>query len=295
MALLPPKYLQSIVALGEMADPESREAPGEPMRNLATGFLYAYPRAEGQTHDGFRLWLVTCKHVILQPREENPDEIMVRLNKSGNQGMQTFRISLRQGEEPKWTLHPKADVAVIPASCSDLESKGVQWETFAEGRNALKRKDAIEVGLSEGDEVFVLGFPVGWRPGSQDYPIVRHGMLAQIQGWLRGEHHTFLVDGSGFPGNSGGPVVTKPQFRAVEGTRNVPRSWLVGMVCKRELSTQPVDLQIPSLLAWLVRMVRKIIPSPYALETADLIECVPMDLIDETVVLAMQREGSGGK
>lgn len=250
------------------------------MRQTATGFLYAYPTSERPIHEGFRLWLVTCKHVIRPFREKNPEEIMVRLNKSGNRGMQTFRISLRQGEGPEWTLHPEADVAVIPASWQDLESKGVQWETFAAGRNTLNRKRAVKVGLGEGDEVFVLGFPVGWRPSRQDYPIVRHGILAQIQGWLREEHDTFLVDGSGFPGNSGGPVVTKPQFGAVEGTQNVPGAWLVGMVSKGQLSTRPVGLQVPS---------------SYAIETADLIECVSMDLIDETVVLAMQREGSAGK
>ena len=269
------------------------------MCETATGFLYAYPSTERQAHDGFRLWLVTCKHVISPVGEEYPEEIMVRLNKSGNQGMQTYSISLRQGEGPDWTLHPEADVAVIPTSWPDLESKGVQWETFAAGRNAMNRKKAVEVGLNEGDEVFVLGFPVGWKPSRQDYPIVRHGMLAQIQGWLRGEHCTFLVDGSGFPGNSGGPVVTKPQFGTFEGTRHVSEARLVGMVSKTRLSTrpvvQPVDLQIPSLLAWLVRMVRKKIPSPYTTETADQIECVPIDLIDETVVLAMQREASAGK
>lgn len=237
------------------------------MCETAIGFLYAYPTSEGQPHDGFRLWLVTCKHVILPVGEENPDEIMVRLNKSGNRGMQTFRISLRQDEGPEWTLHPEADAAVIPTSWPDLESKGVQWKTFAAGRNALKRKDAGEVGLSEGDEVFVLGVPTGWRASRPDHPIVRYGMLAQIQGWLREEHDTFLVDGSGFPGNSGGSVVTKPQFGAVEGTQNVPGAWLVWMVSERRLSHCPV-------------------------ETADMIECVSMDLIDETVVLAMQSEGS---
>ena len=75
---------------------------------------------------------------------------------------------------------------------------------------------------------------------SKDHPIVRYGMLAQIQGWLREEHDTFLVDGSGFPENSGGPVVTKPQFGAVEGTQNVPGAWLVGMVSERRLSHCPV-------------------------------------------------------
>ena len=278
MALIPPKYLEAVVALGLRSDLEGKEVKGEPMRAAATGFLYAYPESEGHAHGGFRLWLVTCKHVVERVREAtNGDEILVRLNSSEHRGMQTFRISLRQGEGADWTLHPNADVAVIPTSWPDLESKGVQWETFAAGRNALRRTEALEAGLSEGDEVFILGFPVGWQPGRQDYPTVRHGMLAQIRGWLRGEHDTFLVDGSGFPGNSGGPVVTKPQVGSVEGTRTVPGSWLVGMVSERKLSDSPIIVGASAEAAGLIRVK----------ETADLIEVVPMDLIDETVAMAM--------
>ena len=271
MALLPPKYLKSVVALGEMTGIGRLLVTGEPMSETATGFLYAYPISDKQVHNGYRLWLVTCKHAI-QP------DMMVRLNKSGNQGKQTFNI--RQSEGNEWTLHPGADVAVIPAVWEDFEKKGLQWETFAargkvlrgagvvEVGNALKRADAVEISLSEGGEVFVLGFPIGWRAGKQDYPIVRHGMLAQIQGWIDSDHDTFLVDGSGFPGNSGGPVITKPEMGAAEGTQAVPGAWLIGMVMKRSFS-----------------------PIGEGKETADLIEVVPMDLIDETVEMAMAMKG----
>ena len=271
MYLLPPKYLQSVVALGRDADLKTLLETGEPMRKAATGFLYAYPASENQD-TGFRLWLVTCKHVV-QPGEESPlTEVMVRMNKSGDQGMVTFRI--RKDSGPKWTFHPKADVAVIPTSWPDLEDKGITWETFAAGRNALRRNEAVELGLTEGDEVFVLGFPVGWRKGRKDYPIVRYGMLAQVQGWLNNDHDTFLVDGSGFPGNSGGPVVTKPPSKTEQ-----PESWLIGMVSERRFSPAPVYIGNPAKETDMIQVE----------ETANLIEVIPMDFIDETIVLAMQR------
>ena len=68
----------------------------------------------------------------------------------------------------------------------------------------------------------------------------------------------------------------KPQSVAVTGTQRVSGAWLVGMVGERRFS--------------------KIDTNPYSevhielQETADLIEVVPMDSIDETVSLAMQRE-----
>lgn len=278
MALIPDKYLQAVVAVGVKATPKLPMEFGQPMEATATGFLYGYPRS-GDRNDqttGFSLWLVTCKHVIQDAIDCNHEEVMVRFNKASNAGMQTFRIPLRQDGGPGWTFHPKADVAVIPTSWPDLESKGVQWETFAAGRNTLSSEDAAKAGLSEGDDVFVVGFPTGWRAGRQDYPIVRHGVLAQIQGWLNDDHATFLVDGSGFPGNSGGPVVTRPQSIAITGTQLLSAAWLVGMVSERRFS--PISSDPYSDVNWQLK------------ETADLIEVVPMNAIDETIVSEIQRE-----
>ena len=201
MALLPRKYLNAVVTIGIQSTPKQMKSTGQPMRKIATGFLYAYPKlgTTGKANAEFRLWLVTCKHVIEDVKKANKSEIMVRLNKSAQNEMQTYRICLQQGKSPDWVEHPTADVAVIPTSPGDLESKKLQWETFAAERNTLTREKVIEAGLSEGDEVFMIGFPTGWRPGSRDYPIVRHGMLAQVQGWFNEDHNTFLLDGSGFP------------------------------------------------------------------------------------------------
>ena len=230
MALLPPEYLQSVVALGYQTDGTWTPRMGQPMETFATGFLYGFPILD-QNYDknndsGLRLWLVTCKHVVQAAIDLGEKEILVRLNKVNQTGMQPFKISLDNGNEPRWTFHDTEDVAVIPASWKDLEDKGAQWKMFAAGRNAIAKDEADKIGISEGDGVFIIGFPVGWRPAGQDYPIVRQGVFAQIRGWLNHEHKTFLVDGSGFPGNSGGPAVTKPQYMGVPGTKNVSASLL---------------------------------------------------------------------
>ena len=59
---------------------------------------------------------------------------------------------------------------------------------------------------------------------------MRHGIVARIQDWLRGDERTFLIDASVFPGNSGGPVVLKPETVAVHETRAITHSLLIGMV-----------------------------------------------------------------
>ena len=209
--------------------------------------------------------MVTCKHVMDGLLDQNESELIIRLNRLNHQGMQTFRADLSRNRKSGYFEHPTADVVVMLASWKKLNIRGIQWETFTAGQNVFTRQDAYEAGLSEGDGVFILGFPIGWVAGKQDYPIVRHGVLAQIQGWLNREHDTFLLDGSIFPGNSGGPVVTKPQTEAVVGTQTIPKSWLIGMTS-----------------------AYKINPGIAERENADLGIVIPMETINETIQIAMR-------
>lgn len=272
--MLSPNYLQCVVALGQFTDAVEIETTGRLMREAASGFFYAFPRSGKRDNDadGFWPWLVTCKHVIRDiGGGYRPDQMILRMNKAKHQDTQMFAIPLQETEDdPSWHLHPTKDVAVIPITWEDLDKRGVQWRTFAAGRDAISRKEAVTLGLSEGDAVFTLGFPTGWRPGRQDYPIVRHGVLAQVQGWLNEDHETFLVDGSGFPGNSGGPVITVLQSVKVVGGGHGSRAAMIGMVSTSKLfpiATGGQELN----------------------ESAHLIEVIPTEAIDETIESAMQQ------
>ena len=268
MALIPTEYLKSVVALGAQTPLQRILLTEQTMSMKATGFLYSYPKSgrTGNTNEGFLLWLITCKHVMEGLLKENRKELIIRLNKRNHQGMQAFRVELSQNKYPGYFSHPTADVAVMLGSWENLNISGIQWQAFTAGQNTLTRQDAYRIGLSEGDEVFILGFPIGWMAGNQDYPIVRHGVLAQIQGWLNREHDTFLLDGSVFPGNSGGPVVTKPQTEAVAKTQVIPKSFLIGMTSAYQINPGIVEK-----------------------ENADLGIIIPMDTINETVEMAMEK------
>lgn len=252
-----PNHLQCVVALTKST---------EDVQSIGTGFLYAFPRSgklEEFTNE-YNCWLVTCKHIIEGIRSgDGVDEIVAWMNLADQQNIIKFRIQfqIKKGGT-EWYLHPTKDIAVIRASWQDFEEKNVQWELFAAGRNAVTRMGAAIQGLGEGDTIFILGFPRGWKKvwqeDRQNYPVVRHGILAQTQGWLNGEHETFLVDGSGFSGNSGGPVIAPmPQFGV-----------LIGMVSEVRLSPISEGLN----------------------ETADLIEVIPVESINETIELAIKLE-----
>ena len=111
----------------------------------------------------------------------------------------------------------------------------VDWSVWAWERNAIGRQGADQHGIHEGDEVLSVGFSIGWRheSGGQafdiNYPLVRGGVIAQIQGWFRGNHDTFLVDCPIFDGNSGGPIVTVPSAVNIDGSQTQRQGWLIGI------------------------------------------------------------------
>jgi S1-C subfamily serine protease len=64
----------------------------------------------------------------------------------------------------------------------------------------------------------------------RNYVIVRGGNIARIQDAIDRRSNEFLIDVFTFPGNSGGPVVTKPEVVAIQHTKAVSSSYLIGIV-----------------------------------------------------------------
>ena len=278
MAQIPAQFLKSVVTLG-WKNPKHGSQPNQRvMSQNATGFLYGYPveYREDISPDGTyeaRIFLVTCKHVIENQSQFN--QLLIRFNNLSGQGMSTYSLDIRKAGSLVWTLHPTADVAVVAIDAEKMKAADVEWNYLARVDHALPHERILNGDFSEGDEVFILGFPMGWREGRQDYPIVRHGMVAQIKGLANGDHDTFLVDGSAFGGNSGGPVLTKGQVSSITGTSLIDRVSLVGMVAASTNITRNSD------------------SGPQVQENADLIVVEPINRINETVELALDAVASG--
>ena len=130
--------------------------------------------------------------------------------------------------------------------------------------------------IAEGNGVFVLGFPLGLVGKERNYPIVRHGIIARIQDWLRGDERTFLIDAAVFPGNSGGPVVLKPEMTTVSQTRRITHSLLIGMV----------RAYIPSQEVAVSEQTGR--PKVIFEENSGLAEVEPIDVIRETMEVAIR-------
>ncbi len=274
MALLPPRYMDAVVALG-------KENEDGAFLGAATGFLYGTPTGmrneEGEPL--YKIFLVTNRHVV-----EGVDQLTTRFNRSLNLETQTYNIPLHNRDGSiSWTLHPdpNCDVAVIPILVNKLKEDGIQVEFFPENPDTtITVERAKENGTSEGDGVFVLGFPLGLSGGEYNYTIVRQGNIARIRDWVNGSSNTFLIDASVFPGNSGGPVILKPELTSIKGTTANDRALLIGMVS----SYIPYEEVAISRQTGKARAV--------FVENSGLGVVIPMNIIRETIDLALKPTSS---
>ena len=262
MTLIPPHYLNTLVAIGEETE--------DGFRCGATGFLYGHPGdigTEGQQM--YYYYLVTNRHVVdknFSPRAtEKP---VARFNLSTGKASQPYLVE-------HWTWHPNdLDVAVAQLSPPFFADLGIDFRLFTDDNDVLSRQEVEQVHIREGNGVFVLGFPLELAGQERNYVIVRQGIFARIQDWLRGDEDTFLIDASIFPGNSGGPVLTKPEIAAIGGYSPYSKCSLVGMVS----SYLPYNDVAISQQTGQPRVIFQ--------ENSGLGAVVPVDAIRETIALS---------
>ena len=220
-ALLVPAWLGTVFSLGKF---------DQEYIHVGTGFLYAHPldQENGPIPDDdrqYRFFLVTNKHVVGQGIDQ------IRFNHPQN-GLTILPID--EATFGIWTFHPDgADIAVTPLRLPSRLHGGRELsvtDVFVADRSTTFAKDYQPV---EGDGVFVIGFPLGLVGKARNYPIVRHGIVARIQDWIQRDEHTFLIDAPSFRGNSGGPVVLKPESDTLRGTPANKESLLAGVVSEQ--------------------------------------------------------------
>ena len=273
MALIPPRFLNTVVALGGPSQDRN-------IRYTATGFLYGYPT--GQTDsDGakrYRIYLVTNRHVFQKACERNT-ALQARFNRPMGTGANVYHAPLQEPDgSTSWTVHPDSDVdvAILQINPNKLKKDGIEFEWFASDTHTFTVAQARTSEVSEGDGVFLLGFPLGEAGHERNYAIVRQGIIARAQDWLKGDARTFLIDASVFPGNSGGPVLLKPEATSIKGTKSNNRCGLIGMVS----SYLPYQEIAVSTQTNRPRMIFE--------ENSGLGIVVPHDLIQETVEIAVR-------
>jgi hypothetical protein len=132
-----------------------------------------------------------------------------------------------------WIRNPDSkDVSVISVNLAPLRDKQFESAFFTDDFLVADKKKMSDIGASDGDGVFVLGFPMDMAGAQRNYVIVREGVIARLEEMLDGAADYFLIDSFIFPGNSGGPVILRPEgvLDAMQGTKANNQSLLIGIV-----------------------------------------------------------------
>lgn len=223
MALIPPFSFNCVVGLGV------READGK-IEWVGTGTLTGRP-FQPSPADGMRyhVFLVTNRHVL-----NKLDRMVLRFNPCDSGEALDYDIpltDLRTGR-PLWRGHPDPDIdlAALGVDVDFLLKEGVRYDFFNLDNQAMDTAEMRQDGVSEGDFIYTLGFPMGIVDTDRLYVIARMGCLARLRDTLAGHRKDFLIDSSIFPGNSGGPVLYKPEITHIAGTSAVGKAAFIGIV-----------------------------------------------------------------
>jgi len=192
---------------------------------LGTGFLISRLIDK----DIGKFFLATNKHVLNKDPElrESSTHVFLHFNIRNSDGsIRKQRIAwpiISSDGSKLWRSHPDQDVDVLVFDVTsfinfrkDIVAKWVNYSLFCD-RSIIEEKD-----ITIGDEVIVVGYPLGFRHRTTNFPLFRSGMISTCIGeelediirengverrrTLRG----FLIDGGIVPGSSGSPVVLKP-------------------------------------------------------------------------------------
>lgn len=220
MSIIPNHYLNAVLAIG--IEDSNNDKPW-----IGTGFIVG--RKEIANPDLSTYYIITNKHII-----EYPKYIFVRFNSLGETPVRDYRIDLYDNAgSPMFSAHPneKTDVIALQIQPQTLINDKSIWGAFDLEEHALTLEHMQVSGVEEGSLVYALGFPMNLVDPIK-VPICRLGCISRITDAfiLKKSHPLFLVDAQTFPGNSGGPIVSRPELISINGTPKITSSSLIGIL-----------------------------------------------------------------
>jgi S1-C subfamily serine protease len=243
-ALVPPFFTYCVVAIGGQVR-EIHDGKVVSSRWVATGTGFFYGRLSKPDPDlakrQYDVYLVTAKHVLDEWRAQQAagaakglllSELMVRVNPvSVTSTAIDVAATEFKDKDADWTNNPDGrDVSVLAVDIDILRKKAFAVTFFADDEMAADVSKLKDLKVAAGDGVFVLGFPMGLVEDWRNAVIIKSGIIARIEDMLISKSDAFLIDALVFPGNSGGPVVLRPEITSISGTPSQNKSYLIGMV-----------------------------------------------------------------
>lgn len=217
MAIIPESYMNSVVSIGIPINTG--------IAWIGTGFFVCCSsNQENQVYP----YLVSNKHVF-----EGRDNVVIRMKKKGRKDLQIVNVRLKSDDDRiLYVPHEIADIdiAVLLLNAQVIKDEDFDFPCFHIEQNAMSSAELRSHGFDEGSIIYMLGFPMGLVNEASNLPICRMGCVSRMSETQITEQHNILVDIQNFPGNSGSPIITRPEIVSIEGTPSLTKSVLFGIV-----------------------------------------------------------------
>lgn len=227
----------------------------EPVGN-ASGFFYL--------HEKF-LYLVTARHVLVnETAGQRPDRLQLSLHCDAMDLKQRGDVSIPLYVDgvPQWYQHPQygGDVDVVALAVNDPHVLSSHIVSTFSSDDILNSDEELPLG----QDVLILGYPLGFHDTLHNLPIVRSATIAtSFSHPFKGDPY-FLTDARLHRGMSGSPVVIRASQPREDADALVPRWRLLG-IHTSALDVSDRDHDQDERLAlnttWYASLIREIVPS----------------------------------
>lgn len=197
---------------------------GRKFTGNATGFLIGFKHGNKGNYHTF---ILTNKHVF-----NNKHELYVSFDSNGVKRKRARLELIKINGQKTWFEHrfKEVDLALLPISMQVIQQIFGSSNKWIPEDSFLYMKDFENKGIYPGDELYFVGFPLGLSGKLKNSPIIRSGIVSRIDKEIIRDTKSLLLDGQNFPGNSGGPVFTKPELMSLNGTLSIKANLLIGVI-----------------------------------------------------------------
>jgi len=217
MAIIPKHFMDAVVAIGVASNSPN-------CTWIGTGFLVG--RKEENNPQMSTIYLITNFHVV-----KNKREIYVKFNSNATSITKDYCVPLFHNDNPDYSRHPTSDIVAMQINPKTLINDDSVFGFFDLDNNSLTLSQMQETGVEEGTLVYALGFPMNLVTEGKKTPICRLGCISRISDvFVDNSIDSFLVDAQTFPGNSGGPIISRPEAFSIKGTSSNSSANLIGIL-----------------------------------------------------------------
>ena len=220
MDIIPAFFMDAVIALGI-------QIPGGKKHWVGTGFLVG--RKEKEHPDKSTVYIITNKHVV-----NGQNLLYVRFNNSESAGVKDLPMPLKVNDELLYTDHPQAntDIVAIQILPRVITDNKLRLSFMDIDEHPITLQQMKETGVEEGSLVYAIGFPMNLVNDTVKAPICRLGCISRVADAFVSHNaaETFLVDAQTFPGNSGGPIISRPEHIFIQGTAHNTKANLIGIL-----------------------------------------------------------------